>query len=253
MAGRSSATRSGRVSSSPAVLVVDRAGSAVKSSSPARGGWSRNGGPAFPAGRTARRPSPASLMTSATPVRFSGVWVPASASEISFAECPARRSSMILSRAAFLAGARVGPGRGLRKNPVLPARNPGPVTAASPWSTRRGLRHLRSAGLRTGSRAAPRSGGGSARSAGRRTPHRVGRPRPRASGWGLVSLCQPRVQSSSCRAGRQPHPTGVSYIVVIQRVSLKSSAPSLRSLHAYDSEIDPQSAASADRTPIQIP
>ena len=122
MAGRSSATRSGRVSSSPAVLVVDRAGSAVKSSSPARGGWSRNGGPVFPAGRTASRPSPASLMTSVTPVRFSGVWVPASASEISFAECPARRSSMILSRAAFLAGARVGPGRGLMKNPVLPAR-----------------------------------------------------------------------------------------------------------------------------------
>jgi len=29
---------------------------------------------------------------------------------------------MILSRAAFLAGARVGPGRGLRKNPLLPAR-----------------------------------------------------------------------------------------------------------------------------------
>src|SRR5664279_2033610 len=50
MAGRSSATRSGRVSSSPAVLVVDRAGSAVKSSSPARGGWSRNGGPGVPGG-----------------------------------------------------------------------------------------------------------------------------------------------------------------------------------------------------------
>jgi len=27
-----------------------------------------------------------------------------------------------LSRAAFFAGARVGPGRGLRKNPVFPAR-----------------------------------------------------------------------------------------------------------------------------------
>ena len=55
-------------------------------------------------------------------MRFSGVGVPARASEISFAECPARRSSMILSRAAFLAGALVGPGRGLTKNPLFPAR-----------------------------------------------------------------------------------------------------------------------------------
>ena len=61
-------------------------------------------------------------MTWATPVRFSGVAVPARASEIWVAECPARRSSRIFSRAAFFAGARVGPGRGLRKNPVFPAR-----------------------------------------------------------------------------------------------------------------------------------
>jgi hypothetical protein len=50
------------------------------------------------------------------------VGVPANASAISVAECPARRSSMMRSRAAFLAGARVGPGRGLTKNPVLPER-----------------------------------------------------------------------------------------------------------------------------------
>jgi len=62
------------------------------------------------------------LITSATPVRFNGVAVPARASEISFAECPARRSVRIFSRAAFFAGARVGPGCGLRKNPFLPAR-----------------------------------------------------------------------------------------------------------------------------------
>jgi len=69
----------------------------------------------------------------------------------------------------------------------------------------------------------------------------------------LVSLCRSRVQSSSCRGGRQPHPTRVSYIVVIQRVSLQGSKPSLRLLQAFDSEIDPHSAAAADRTPIQIP
>ncbi len=61
-------------------------------------------------------------MTSATPVRFSGVAVPASASQIWVADRPARRNSRIFSRAAFFAGARVGPGRGLRKNPVFPAR-----------------------------------------------------------------------------------------------------------------------------------
>jgi hypothetical protein len=53
---------------------------------------------------------------------LSGVALPASASEISVAECPALRSSMMRPRAAFLAGARVGPGRGFKKNPVLPAR-----------------------------------------------------------------------------------------------------------------------------------
>ena len=35
---------------------------------------------------------------------------------------PDSYGSRILGRAAFLAGARVGPGRGLTKNPVLPAR-----------------------------------------------------------------------------------------------------------------------------------
>jgi len=80
------------------------------------------GGAALAGGRTGSRGKPASASTSATPVRFSGVGVPASASAISLAECPARRSSMMRSRAAFLAGARVGPGRGLAKNPVRPAR-----------------------------------------------------------------------------------------------------------------------------------
>jgi len=65
---------------------------------------------------------PASASTWATPVRFNGVGVSASASLICAALIPVRRSSMIFSRAAFLAGARVGPGRGCRKNPVLPAR-----------------------------------------------------------------------------------------------------------------------------------
>ena len=41
---------------------------------------------------------------------------------ISLALCPARRSGRILSRAGFFAGAGVGPGRGLRKNPVFPLR-----------------------------------------------------------------------------------------------------------------------------------
>jgi hypothetical protein len=80
------------------------------------------GAPRSAGGRTASRPKPASASTSATPVRLSGVGVPASASEISVAEWPARRSWMIRSRAAFLAGARVGPGRGVVKKPVLPAR-----------------------------------------------------------------------------------------------------------------------------------
>jgi hypothetical protein len=56
------------------------------------------------------------------PVRLSGVGVPASASAISMAAWPARRSSMMRGPAAFLAGARVGPGRRFGKNPVLPAR-----------------------------------------------------------------------------------------------------------------------------------
>jgi hypothetical protein len=48
--------------------------------------------------------------------------VPASASEISIADRPCWRSWMIVRRAASLAGAVVGPGPGVAKNPVLPAR-----------------------------------------------------------------------------------------------------------------------------------
>ncbi len=96
--------------------------SSAKLTTAARRGWSRKGAPRSPGGRTAKREKPASASTSATPVRLSGVEVPASASAISVAECPARRSSMMRSLAAFLAGTRVGPGRGLMKNPALPAR-----------------------------------------------------------------------------------------------------------------------------------
>lgn len=80
------------------------------------------GGAALGRGGTRSRGKPASVSTSATPVRFSGVGVPRSSSEISLAEWPARRSSMMRGRAAFFAGALVGPGRGVAKNPVRPAR-----------------------------------------------------------------------------------------------------------------------------------
>jgi len=49
------------------------------------------------------------VITSAIPVRFSGVPSAASAWAISSMECPAVRSSMIRGRAASLAGAVFGP------------------------------------------------------------------------------------------------------------------------------------------------
>jgi hypothetical protein len=62
------------------------------------------------------------VITSAIPVRFSGVPSAASAPAISSIECPAARSSMIRGRAASLAGAVFGPGRPEAKNSRAPAR-----------------------------------------------------------------------------------------------------------------------------------
>ena len=61
-------------------------------------------------------------MTSAIPVRFSGVPSAASAWAISSMECPAARSSMIRGRAASLAGAAFGPGLPVTKKSRAPAR-----------------------------------------------------------------------------------------------------------------------------------
>jgi hypothetical protein len=61
-------------------------------------------------------------MTSAIPVRFSGVPSVASASAISSMECPAARSSRMRGRAASLPGAVLGPGLPAVKNARAPAR-----------------------------------------------------------------------------------------------------------------------------------
>ena len=61
-------------------------------------------------------------MTSAIPVRFSGVPSAASAWAISSIECPAARSSMIRGRAASLPGAVFGPGLAETKKSRAPPR-----------------------------------------------------------------------------------------------------------------------------------
>ena len=66
--------------------------------------------------------SPCSAITSAIPVRFSGVPSAASAAAISSIECPAARSSRMRGRAASLPGAVFGPGLPVTKNSLAPAR-----------------------------------------------------------------------------------------------------------------------------------
>jgi hypothetical protein len=109
-------------SSSPASRVSARSGSVVKSSASARAWISRAGPPRSASGRRHIRGSPSAAITSAIPVRFSGVPSAVSAWAISSIECPAARSSLIRGRAASLAGAVLGPGRPETKNSRVPAR-----------------------------------------------------------------------------------------------------------------------------------
>ena len=122
MSGTPSAIRSGTVSSSPARRVSARSGSVVKSRASARAWISRVAPPRSASGRRHSRGSPSSAITSAIPVRFSGVPSAASAAAISSIECPAARSSRIRARAASLPGAVFGPGLPVVKNSRAPAR-----------------------------------------------------------------------------------------------------------------------------------
>jgi DDE superfamily endonuclease len=72
---------------------------------PVRAWISRAGPPRSASGRRLSLGRPSAVITSAIPVRFSGVPSAASAWAISSMECPAVRSSMIRGRAASLAGA----------------------------------------------------------------------------------------------------------------------------------------------------
>ena len=122
MSGTPSAIRSGMARNSPASRVSARPGSAAKSAASARAWISRAGPPRSASGRRHIRGSPSAAITSAIPVRFSGVPSAARAWAISSMECPAARSSMIRGRAASLAGAVFGPGLPVTKNSRAPAR-----------------------------------------------------------------------------------------------------------------------------------
>ena len=126
--GRSRATRSGMVSSSPASLVSSRAGQAVKSMSPARGSRVSRPGVAglvlaCGSGPRSSRPDPSSARIWPTPVRFSGVPSAASRALISYTDLPCRRSSTTRPRAASFFGALLRPGRpGSANSASFPAR-----------------------------------------------------------------------------------------------------------------------------------
>jgi hypothetical protein len=126
--GRSRATRSGTVSSSPASRVSARAGKAAKSiifvlgrrvSRPAVAGLVL----ASAAGSRSSRPKPSSARISPTPVRLSGTFSAASWALISYTDRPCRRSAITRARAASFFGARLRPGLpGSANNVNLPAR-----------------------------------------------------------------------------------------------------------------------------------
>ena len=72
-------------------------------------------------GRTGRRPKPASVRTSATPVRLSGVAVPASGfGDLGWRVCPARRNSMIFPGRRSSPAPGSARGVGLSEEPGLP-------------------------------------------------------------------------------------------------------------------------------------
>ena len=86
IAGRSSATRSGMHNNKPACLVWTRSGHCSKSITPVRGSCSRLGAPRDCSGRRHSRSNPSSAITSAIPVRFSGIPSRASTTAISSIE-----------------------------------------------------------------------------------------------------------------------------------------------------------------------
>lgn len=127
-AGRSRATRSGRVSSSPASRVVAAAGKWLKSMTLARGSFVSR--PvvaglmlASGSGWRSSRPKPSSVRICPTPVRLSGLPSAASRRLISWIDRPSRRSWMTRPRAASFFGAFLRPGLpGSAKSVSLPAR-----------------------------------------------------------------------------------------------------------------------------------